>query len=56
MKNYILTFVLAVLVVLTGLTLRHGTAGFGGSPVPVAFGTSPVPPFPPEIARAAQRR
>ena len=48
MKNYILTFVLALLVALTGVTLRRSVTGFGGSPVPlppnaVNFGGSPVP-------------
>lgn len=51
MKNYVLTFLLAVLVVLTGATLRKSFAAIGGSPVPpfpkqAAIGGSPVPPFP----------
>lgn len=51
MKNYLLVFLLALLVVLTGVTLRRSVAGIGGSPVPfpppaVAIGGSPVP-FPP---------
>ncbi len=47
MKNYLLTFLLAVLVVLTGITLRRAVSWSGTSPVPVpkvvASGTSPVP-------------
>ncbi len=51
MKKYILTFVLALLVVLTGMTLRRSVAGIGtASMAPaspsLAIGTSPVPPFP----------
>jgi hypothetical protein len=51
MKNYLLTFLLAVLVVLTGVTLRRVLAASGTSPVPplpkvLASGTSPVPPLP----------
>ena len=47
MKNYLLTFSLAVLVVLTGMTVRRAVAEIGGSPVPLpkamAIGGSPVP-------------
>lgn len=48
MKNYLLTFLLALLVVLTGMSLRRAAAGIGTSPVPVpptavGIGTSPVP-------------
>jgi len=48
MKNFLLAFLLALLVVLTGITLRRSVAGIGGSPVPlppsaVSIGGSPVP-------------
>jgi len=48
MKNYLLTFLLALLVVLTSMSLRRSVAGIGTSPVPVpptvlGIGTSPVP-------------
>jgi hypothetical protein len=48
MKNYLLTFLLAVLVVLASAGLRRGVAAIGTSPVPIpplrsAIGTSPVP-------------
>ncbi len=47
MKKQLLTFVLALLVVLTGMTIRRAVAGIGGSPVPLpdpgAIGGSPVP-------------
>ena len=52
MKNYFLTFVLAVLVVLTGVSLKQSVAGIGGAPVPptpsglMAIGGAPVPPTP----------
>jgi hypothetical protein len=53
MKNYLLTFVLALLVVLTGMTVRRAVAGIGGSPVPLppnvtGIGGSPVP-LPPNV-------
>jgi hypothetical protein len=54
MKNYFLTGALAVLVVLTGVSLKQSVAGIGGSPVPpsppklMAIGGSPVPPSPPK--------
>ena len=53
MKNYALTFLLAVLIVMTGTGLRRGFAGIGGSPVPMpppnvtGIGGSPVPMPPP---------
>ena len=53
MKNYFLTFALAVLVVLTGVSLKQSVAGIGGSPMPpvppslTAIGGSPMPPVPP---------
>jgi hypothetical protein len=55
MKNYLLTFLLAVLVVLTGMTVRRAVAEIGGSPVPLlpkamAIGGSPVPPLPKAMA------
>jgi hypothetical protein len=48
MKNYLLAFLLALLVVLTGMSLRRSAAGIGGSPVPmppnaIGIGGSPVP-------------
>jgi len=48
MKNYFLTFALAVLVVLTGVSLKQSMAAIGGSPMPVppsvtAIGGSPMP-------------
>jgi hypothetical protein len=46
-KNNFLAFVLAVLVVLSGLALRKSIASIGTEPVPmphaVAIGTEPVP-------------
>jgi hypothetical protein len=49
-KNYILAFVLAVLVVLTGVTLRQSIAstnsGISSTKNLVAIGGSPVPPIP----------
>jgi len=57
MKNYFLTFALAVLVVLTGVSLKQSMAAIGGAPVPplppnvTAIGGAPVPPLPPS-ARA----
>jgi len=49
MRNRILAFLLALLVVLTGMTLRRAAMGTGATPtrVPVATGVSPMPPFPP---------
>ena len=49
MKNYFLTFALAVLVVLTGVSLKQSMAAIGGSPIPnppslaTAIGGSPIP-------------
>ena len=48
MRNFSLALLLALLVVLAGLTLRRSVAGIGGSPVPwppsgVHIGGSPVP-------------
>ena len=55
MKNYCLLFVLAVLVVLTGVTLRNNFAAAIGSagknsPRVEAIGGDPVPPFPKQVA------
>jgi hypothetical protein len=51
MKNLVLTFLLALLVVVTAISLRRmvdGTATIDGVRPPlVAIGTDPVPPFPP---------
>jgi hypothetical protein len=50
MKNYFLTFALAVSVVAAGVSLRQKVAGIGSSPVPpsaqsvLGIGSSPVPP------------
>jgi len=51
MKNYVLTFLLALLVVLTSMSLRRSMAGIGGAPVPVpptvtGIGGAPVPVTP----------
>ena len=48
MKNFFFASLLAVLIVLTGATLRQNIAGIGTMPVPVppnatAIGTMPVP-------------
>ena len=48
MKNYLLAFLLALLVVLTGMSLRRSVAGIGTSPVPmppnaIGIGTMPAP-------------
>ncbi len=56
MKNYFLTFMLAVLVVLTGINLRHSVAGVDksstGKQRVVAIGADPAPPLPPSaVAR-----
>ncbi len=50
MKNYFLSFVLALLVVLTGMTLRHSVAnvtqsGSAGTNL-TAIGGTPPPPIP----------
>ncbi len=55
MKNYVLTFVLALLVVLTGMTVRRSVVGYGGAPVPLppsvtGYGGAPVP-LPPASVR-----
>ncbi len=61
MKNYVLTFLLALLVVLTGMNLRRSVVGLAGAPVPLpasvtGFGGAPVPPFPPAMASTGQAR
>ncbi len=48
MKNYVLTFLLAVLIALTSVSLRQTLAGIGGSPAPIppmvsGIGGSPAP-------------
>jgi len=52
MKNLVLTFLLAVLVVLTCVTIRRmvsGTPSFAGQkPALLAIGGDPVPPTPPK--------
>ena len=51
MKNLVLTFLLALLVVLTCVSIRRmvgGTSTFAGQkPALVAIGGAPVPPLPP---------
>jgi hypothetical protein len=51
MKNLVLTFLLALLVVLTAVSVRRMVAGNASStaqsPTLVAIGTSPVPTMPP---------
>jgi hypothetical protein len=50
MKNLVLTFLLALLVVLTALSARRMVAGgscAAGSPSLVAIGGDPVPPLTP---------
>jgi hypothetical protein len=50
MKNLVLTFLLALLVVLTCVSIRRMVAGTatsaGQKPALVAIGGAPVPPFP----------
>lgn len=60
MKNYFLAFVLAVLVVLTGLTLRRSfaaasTPSQAGTKL-VAIGTGPVPLPPNAVPASPQAR
>ena len=54
MKNLVLTFLLALLVVVTAISVRRMVAGTASStgqkPVVVAIGTDPVPPWPPAPA------
>lgn len=51
MKNLVLTFLLAVLIVLTAISVRRMVGGSATatvqSPTLVAIGTDPVPPLPP---------
>jgi hypothetical protein len=50
MKNLVVTLLLALLVVLTAVSVRRmvaGTSPSAGSPTLVAIGTDPVPPLPP---------
>jgi hypothetical protein len=51
MKNLVLTFLLALLVVLTCVSIRRMVGGYATStterPTMVAIGGAPVPPFPP---------
>ena len=59
MKNYFLAFLLALLVVLSSVSVRRSVAGIGGSPIPIpppevqasrvlGIGGSPIPIPPPE--------
>lgn len=51
MKNYFLAFALAVLVVLTGFSLKQSVARVGGtSPAVTAIGGAPMPAPPPGAA------
>ena len=49
MKNFFLAFLLALLVVLSSVTIRQSFAGIGGSPMPLpptkalGIGGSPMP-------------
>ncbi len=48
MKNFVVTFLLALLVVLASASLRRAVAGIGGAPVPMpkakmSIGGAPVP-------------
>jgi len=49
MKNYFFAFLLALLVVLSGVSLRRSVVGIGTAPAPlppmtsVAIGTAPAP-------------
>jgi hypothetical protein len=51
MKNLVLTLLLALLVVVTAISVRRAVAGnatsTGQTPTLLATGTSPVPPLPP---------
>ena len=50
MKNSVVTLLLALLVVLTAVSVRRmvaGNATYAGTPTLVAIGTDPVPPVPP---------
>jgi len=61
MKNFFLTFALALLVVLSGISIRKSVTGIGGSPIPppppsgsviaLGIGGSPIPPPPPSGSR-----
>jgi hypothetical protein len=52
MKNLVLTFLLALLVVVAAISIRRMVAGTGTvagqSPPVVAIGVDPVPPWPPD--------
>lgn len=48
MKNYLLAFLLALLVILSSVTVRRSVVGIGGSPAPLppmalGIGGSPAP-------------
>jgi hypothetical protein len=51
MKNLVLTFLLALLIVVAAISIRRMVAGTatvaGQSPTLVAIGVAPVPPWPP---------
>jgi hypothetical protein len=59
MKNLVLTFLLALLVVLTCVSIRRmvgGTPTFAGQkPTLLAIGVEPVPPFPPPAPKPTTR-
>ena len=59
MKNHFIAFLLALLIVLSSVSLRRSVAGIGGSPIPLpppeaqasnalGIGGSPIPLPPPE--------
>jgi hypothetical protein len=54
MKNTILAFVLALLIVLSGVSIRQRVLGIGTAPMPlpppvVGIGTAPMPLPPPAV-------
>jgi hypothetical protein len=54
MKNLVLTFLLALLVVAAAISVRRVVAGnattAGQRPALLAIGSGPVPPWPPPVA------
>lgn len=55
MRNFFVAFLLALLVVLTSVSVRRSVVGIGGTPPPmppdyVAIGGTP-PPMPPDAVR-----
>ena len=59
MKNSVVTLLLALLVVLTAVSVRRmvaGNATCAGSATLVAIGTDPVPPVPPPAPKPAPQK